>query len=143
MAVGRCEHPFSRFYRDGFVIDAMLSIMAVLAQLPVERSDADSMTSCADARPETHQSNSQCNVELQKFARYRNTENTVTICALQEVCRDGFTSTFTENFKVYWFDEGSGQRGVGFALHKHYVHLVKAVHPIPGSNGRIIYFASR
>ena len=52
--------------------------------------------------------------------------------------RDGFTSTFTDNFKIYWFGEGSGQRGVGFALHKQYVHLVKAVHPIPGSNGRIM-----
>ena len=66
------------------------------------------------------------------------TENKVTLCALQEVRRDGFTSMFTDNFKIYWFGEGSGQRGVGFALHKHYVHLVKAVHPIPGSDGRIM-----
>ena len=65
-------------------------------------------------------------------------DNNVALCALQEVRRDGFTSTLTDNYKIYWFGEGSVQRGVGFALPKRYVHLVKAVHPFLGSDGRII-----
>ena len=65
-------------------------------------------------------------------------DNNVGLCALQETRRDGFTSTLTTNYKIYWFGEGSGQRGVGFALHKRYVHLVEAVHPIPGSDDRIM-----
>ena len=65
-------------------------------------------------------------------------DNNIALCALQEVRRDGFMNTVTDNYKIYWFGEGSGHRGVGFALHKRYVHLVKAVHPIPDSNGRLI-----
>ena len=52
--------------------------------------------------------------------------------------RDGYMNTVTDNYKIYWFGEDSGHRGVGFALHKRYFHLVKAVHPIPDSNGRLI-----
>ena len=62
----------------------------------------------------------------------------IALCALQETRRDGFTSTFSNNYKIYWFGKGSGQRGVGFAIHKDYVHLVKSVHPVPGSDGRIM-----
>ena len=65
-------------------------------------------------------------------------DNNIALCALQEVRRDGFLNTSTKNYKIYWFGEGSGQRGVGFALHKNYIHLVKAVHPIPDSKGRIM-----
>ena len=65
-------------------------------------------------------------------------DNNIALCALQETRRDGFTSICTNNFKIYWYGESSGQRGVGFALHKSYVHLVKAVHSIPGSHGRIM-----
>ena len=49
-------------------------------------------------------------------------DNNIALCALQEVRRDGFMSTLTENYKIYWFGEGSGHRGVGFAIHKRYVH---------------------
>ena len=40
------------------------------------------------------------------------TENKIILCALQEVRRDGFMSTTTEHFKVYWYCEGAGHRGV-------------------------------
>ena len=66
------------------------------------------------------------------------TDHNIALCALQETRRDGFTSMCTTNYKIYWFGECSGHRGVGFALHKSYLHLVKAVHPVPGSGGRII-----
>ena len=65
-------------------------------------------------------------------------DNGIALCALQETRRDGFKSMYTTNYKIYWYGECSGQRGVGFALHKSYVHLVKAVNPIPGSDGRIM-----
>ena len=64
--------------------------------------------------------------------------NNVTLCALQETRRDGFSSMVTSNYKIYWFGECSGYSGVGFALNKRYIHLVKGVHPFPGSGGRII-----
>ena len=41
-------------------------------------------------------------------------DNNVAPCALQEIRRDGVMSTLTDNYKVYWFGEGSGQRGVGY-----------------------------
>ena len=53
------------------------------------------------------------------------------LCALQEVRRDGFMSTTTEHFKVYWYGEGSSHRGVGFAVPKKYAHLVKDARPVP------------
>ncbi len=66
------------------------------------------------------------------------TEQGVMICALQETRRNGFLSTNTENFKIFWYGECSGQRGVGFAVHNKYVHLVSAVRGIPESNGRLM-----
>lgn len=66
------------------------------------------------------------------------TENNVSICALQEVRRDGFMSMATKNYKIYWFGECSGRGGVGFAVHNKFVHLVKAVRGIPDSDGRLI-----
>ena len=66
------------------------------------------------------------------------TEKGVTICALQETRRDGSLSTFTKNFKIFWYGECSGYRGVGFAVHKKYVHLVSAVRGLPESDGRIM-----
>ena len=51
--------------------------------------------------------------------------NNVTLCALQETRRDGFSSMVTSNYKIYWFGECSGYSGVGFALNKRYIHLVK------------------
>ena len=65
-------------------------------------------------------------------------ENGISLCALQEVRRDGFKGVNTNNYAVYWFGECSGHRGVGFAVHKSFVHLVKDVHPIPGSDGRLM-----
>ena len=65
-------------------------------------------------------------------------ENGISLCALQEVRRDGFKSVNTNNYAIYWFGECSGHRGVGFAVHKSFVHLVKDVHPIPGSDGRLM-----
>ena len=64
----------------------------------------------------------------------------IMICALQETRRDGFMSTLTENYKIYWYGECSGHRGVGFAVHKKFVHLVKNPRPVPNSDGRIMTF---
>ena len=123
----------------------LLSILAILAQLPREVTLTPRPRVLTRARKRinrTRIATLNCRTlladETLQDLDIALTDNKVTLCALQEVRRDGFTSTFTDNFKVYWFGEGSGQRGVGFALHKHYVHLVKAVHPIPGSNGRIM-----
>ena len=66
------------------------------------------------------------------------TENGVMLCALQEIRRDGFMSTTTKHFKIYWYGECSGHRGVGFAVHKKFVHLVKAARSVPDSDGRIM-----
>ena len=65
-------------------------------------------------------------------------DNGIALCALQETRRDGFSSMCTTNYKIYWYGECSGHRGVGFALHKSYVHLVKAVQPVPDTSGRIM-----
>ena len=51
-------------------------------------------------------------------------ENGIALCALQETRRDGFQSMFTNNYKIYWFGECPGHWGVGFAVHKKYIHLV-------------------
>lgn len=66
------------------------------------------------------------------------TESGVSLCALQETRRDGFMSTTTDNFKIFWYGECSGHRGVGFAVHNKFVHLVTAVHGIPNSDGRLM-----
>ena len=66
------------------------------------------------------------------------TEKGVMICALQEIRRDGFMSKRTKNYEIYWYGEGSGNRGVGFAVHSKYAHLVSNVHGVPESDGRII-----
>ena len=65
-------------------------------------------------------------------------ENGIALCALQETRRDGFQSMFTNNYKIYWFGECPGHWGVGFAVHKKYIHLVQSVHPISDSNGRLL-----
>ena len=62
----------------------------------------------------------------------------IAVCALQEVRRDGFQSTTTSHYNIYWYGECSGRSGVGFAVHKKYVHLVKAVRPVPNSDGRLL-----
>ena len=54
-------------------------------------------------------------------------KNNISVCALQEVRRNGLLSTYTKNYKVYWFGECKGHFGVGFAVHKKYEHLVPAV----------------
>ena len=64
--------------------------------------------------------------------------NRITICALQEIRRDGLLSTHTKNYKIFWYGECSGHRGVGFAIHKKYVHLVSAVRGLPDYDGRIM-----
>ena len=66
------------------------------------------------------------------------TEKRVTICALQETRRDGFLSTNTKNFKIFWYGECSGKRGVVFAVHKKLIHLISAVRGVPDSDGRIM-----
>ena len=62
----------------------------------------------------------------------------ISICALQEVCRYGLLSTYTKNYKVYWFGECKGHLGVGLAIHKKYDHLVSAVRGLSDSDGRIM-----
>lgn len=62
----------------------------------------------------------------------------IAVCALQEVRRDGSLSTTTSHYKIYWYGEHSGRGGVGFAVHKKYVHLVKDVRPVPNSDGRLL-----
>ena len=65
-------------------------------------------------------------------------ESGTMICALQETRRDGFMSTTTEHYKIFWYGECSGHRGVGFAVHKKFVHLVKAARPVPNTDGRLM-----
>jgi len=45
-------------------------------------------------------------------------EKSISICALQETRRDGLLSTYTNNYKIFWYGECSGHRGVGFSVHK-------------------------
>ena len=66
------------------------------------------------------------------------TNHQVDICGLQETRRDGFMSILTANFKIWWYGECSGHRGVGIAVHKKYAHLVSNVRGIPDSNGRLM-----
>ena len=66
------------------------------------------------------------------------TENNIALCALQETRRDGCLSVLTDNYKIYWYGECSGHRGVGFAVHRKFVHLVKDVRGIPNSDGRLM-----
>ena len=66
------------------------------------------------------------------------TENGVVLCALQETRRNECMSTSTENFKIFWYGECSGHRGVGFAVHKKFAHLVTNVRGIPNSDGRLM-----
>ena len=66
------------------------------------------------------------------------TENNVSVCALQEVRRTGLMSQMTKNYKIFWFGEHPGRGGVGFAVHKKFVHLVKTVRGVPNSDGRLI-----
>ena len=65
-------------------------------------------------------------------------DQNISICALQETRRDGCLSVSTDNYKIYWYGECSGYCGVGFAVHKKFVHLVKEVRGIPNSNGRLM-----
>ena len=66
------------------------------------------------------------------------TENNVSVCALQEVRREGFMSQTSKNYKIFWFGEHPGRGGVGFAVHSKFVHLVKTVRGVPDSDGRLI-----
>ena len=66
------------------------------------------------------------------------TENGVVLCALQETRRDGFKSTSTKNYKIFWYGDCSGRRGVGFAIHKKYAHLVTDARGIPDSDCRLM-----
>ena len=65
-------------------------------------------------------------------------ENNISVCALQEVRREGLESHSTKNYKIYWYGEQSGYGGVGFAVSKRFVHLVKKINPVQESNGRIL-----
>ena len=62
----------------------------------------------------------------------------IDICALQEIRRNGFYTTNTSNYCIYTFGECSGHRGVGFAVHKKFSHLIEAVRGVPETDGRII-----
>ena len=42
------------------------------------------------------------------------------------------------HYKIYWYGECSSHRGVGFAVHKKFVHLVKSTRPVPNSGGPIM-----
>ena len=66
------------------------------------------------------------------------TENNVSVCALQEVRREGFMSQTSKNYKIFWFGEHPGRGGVGFAVHTKFAHLVKTVRGVPDSDGRLI-----
>ena len=52
------------------------------------------------------------------------TEKGIDICALQETRREGFNATSTTNYAIFTFGELKGKYGVGFAIHKRYVHLI-------------------
>ena len=65
-------------------------------------------------------------------------ENNVSVCALQEVRREGLKSQSTANYKIFWYGVQPGYGGVGFAVHNRFVHLVKTVKAVPDSNGRIL-----
>ena len=95
----------------------LLSILAILAQLPREVTLTPRPRVLTRARKRinrTRIATLNCRTlladETLQDLDIALTENKVTLCALQEVRRDGFTSTFTDNFKIYWFGEGSGQR---------------------------------
>ena len=122
----------------------LLSVLAVLAPapstttLPPPRMLTRARRRCNRTRLATLNCRTLLSDETLADLDITLSDNNIALCALQETRRDGYMSTLTNNYKIYWFNEGSGHRGVGFALHKRYVHLVKAVHPIPGSDGRIL-----
>ena len=66
------------------------------------------------------------------------TEKGILLCALQETRRDGFKNETTANFEIFWYGECSGQRGVGFVIHKSLRHLISAPRGIPDSDGRLM-----
>ena len=66
------------------------------------------------------------------------TNNHVMICELQGIRGDGLLSKRTKNYKIFWYEEGSGSRGVGFAMHYKYAHFISIVCGVPESEGRII-----
>jgi exonuclease III len=47
-------------------------------------------------------------------------------------------SKTSKNYKIFWFGEHTGRGGVGFAVHKKFVHLVRAVRGFPDSDRRLI-----
>ena len=51
-------------------------------------------------------------------------ENNVSVCALQEVRREGFKSQSTANYKIFWYGVQPGYGSVGFAVHNRFVQLV-------------------
>ena len=60
------------------------------------------------------------------------------ICARQETRRNGLLSFKTENYQVYYYGECSGKGGVGFAIHKRFLHLISSPRGIPQSDGRLM-----
>ena len=66
------------------------------------------------------------------------TEKGIDLCALQETRRDGFISTTTENYAIFTFGECSDHRGIGFAVHKRFAHLITATRGIPDTDGRLM-----
>ena len=66
------------------------------------------------------------------------TDKGMDICALQETRRDGFLSFKTENYQVYYYGECIGKGGVGFAIHKRFLHLISPPRGIPQSDGRLM-----
>ena len=65
-------------------------------------------------------------------------EKHIDFCTLQETRCDGFFVTPTINFDIHTFGECSGQRGVGFAIHKRYSHLIKTACGVSDTDGRIM-----
>ena len=71
-------------------------------------------------------------------------KNNISICALQEVRRNGLLSTYTKNYKVYWFGECKVHRGVGSSVHKNDENLISAVRGLPELDyGHLLYDAKK
>jgi len=66
-------------------------------------------------------------------------EKNIDMCALQETRRDGFFSTTSDNYMIFTFGESSGHRGIGFAIHKRYAHLITETRGIPETDGRLMF----
>ena len=122
----------------------IISLLLVLVQLPIETSLPQprvlkrSRKRCDRTRLATLNCRTLLTDETLDDLDDSLTKKGISICALQETRRDGLLSTYTKNYKIFWYGECSGHRGVGFAVHKRYVHLVSALRGLPESDGRIM-----